>query len=98
MIRGSFDRGHPIVECRLVTPRLSVNHRLKLFVDAGASASCLHPADTIRAGIPLDELLNSICYLGIGGSSAYFRDSANLLLEDDSYLQIHRLDFSDSRP
>ena len=58
MIRGSFDRGRPVVECRLVIPRLSVNHRLMLLVDTGASASCLHPADAIRAGIPFEELGN----------------------------------------
>ena len=98
MIRGSFDRGRPVVECRLVIPRLSVNHRLLLLVDTGASASCLHPADAIRAGIPFDELGNRVGYLGIGGSSAYFRESANLLFEDDSYLQIYRLDLLIAAP
>ena len=98
MIRGSFDRGRPVVECRLVIPRLSVNHRLVLLVDTGASSSCLHPADAIRARIPFDELGNRVGYLGIGGSSAYFRESANLLFEDDSYLQIYRLDLLIAAP
>ena len=49
MIRGSFDRGRPLVECRLVIPRLRVNHRLMLVVDTGAFATCLHPADTIKS-------------------------------------------------
>ena len=98
MIRGSFDRGRPVVECRLVIPRLSVNHRLLLLVDTGASASCLHPADAIRAGIPFEELGNRIGYLGIGGASAYFRESANLLFEDDSHLQIYRLDLLIAAP
>ena len=92
MIRGSFDRASPVVECRLVIPRLSVNHRLMLLVGTGASASCLHPADAIRTGIPFDELGNRVGYAGIGGSSAYFRESANLLFEESSYLQIYRLD------
>ena len=92
MIRGSFDRGRPVGECRLVIPRLSVNHRLLLLVDTGAFASCLYPADARRAGIPFDELGNRVGNLGIGGSSAYFRESANLSLEDDFYLQIYRLD------
>ena len=84
MIGVSFDRGRPVVECRLVILPLSVNHRLLLMVDTGASASCLHPAGAIRAGIPFDELGDRVGYLGIGGSSAYFRESANLLFEDDS--------------
>ena len=62
MIRGNFDRGRPQVECRLVIPRLSVNHRLMLLVDTGASATCLHPADAIRAGIPFERLGNRIDY------------------------------------
>ena len=98
MIRGSFDRGRPVVECRLVIPRLSVNHRLLLLVDNGASASCRHPADARRSGIPFEELGNRVGYLGIGGSSACFRESANLLFEDDSHLQIYRLDLLIAAP
>ena len=98
MISGSFDRGRPVVECRFVIPRLSVNHRLMLLVDTGASASCLHPADAIRAAIPFEELGNRVDYLGIGGSSAYFRESANLLFEDDFHLQIYRLDLLIAAP
>ena len=98
MIRGSFDRGRPQVECRLVIPRLNVNHRLMLLVDTGASATCLHPADAIRAGIPFERLGNRIGYLGIGGSSAYFREPANLLFEDDSQLRIYRLDLLIAAP
>ena len=66
-------------EGRLVIPRLRVTHRLLMLVDTGTSASCLHPADAIRSAIPFDELGNRVGYLGIGGSSAYFRESANLL-------------------
>ena len=98
MIRGSFDRERPQVECRLVIPRLHVNHRLMLLVDTGASATCLHPADAIRAGIPFDLLENRIDYLGIGGTSAYFRETANLLFEDESYLRIYRLDLLIAAP
>ena len=88
----------PQVECRLVVPRLRVNHRLMLLVDTGASATCLHPADAIRAGIPFGRLGDRIGYLGIGGSSAYFREAANLLFEDDSYLQIYRLNLLIAAP
>ena len=98
MIRGNFDRGRPQVECRLVIPRLSVNHRLMLLVDTGASATCLHPADAIRAGIPFERLGNRIDYLGIGGTSAYFREAANLLFEDESYLRIYQLDLLIAAP
>ena len=98
MIRGNFDRGRPQVECRLVIPRLSVNHRLMLLVDTGASATCLHPADAIRAGIPFERLGNRIDYLGIGGTSACFREAANLLFEDESYLRIYRLDLLIAAP
>ena len=91
MIRGSFDRGRPLVECRLVIPRLRVNHRLMLLVDTGAVATCLHPSDAIRAGIPFEQLGNEIGYAGVGGSGTYFREVSNLLFEDDSRLRIYRL-------
>lgn len=91
MIRGSFDRGRPLVECRLVIPRLRVNHRLMLLIDTGSIATCLHPADAIRAGIPFEQLGNEIGYAGVGGSATYFREVANLLFEDDSRLRIYQL-------
>ena len=69
-----------------------------LLVDTGASATCLHPADAIRAGIPFERLGNGIDYLGIGGTSAYFREAANLLFEDESYLRIYRLDLLIAAP
>ena len=69
-----------------------------LLVDTGASATCLHPADAIRAGIPFELLGNRIDYLGIGGTSAYFRETANLLFEDESYLRIYRLDLLIAAP
>ena len=98
MIRGSFDRGRPLVECRLVIPRLRVNHRLVMVVDTGAVATCLHPADAIRARIPFDRLGNIIGYAGVGGSSPYFREVANLLFEDESYLRIYRLNLLIAAP
>ena len=69
-----------------------------LLADTGASATCLHPADAIRAGIPFERLGNRIDYLGIGGTSAYFREAANLLFEDESYLRIYRLDLLIAAP
>lgn len=98
MIRGSFDRGRPQVECRLVIPRLRVNHRLMLLVDTGSIATCLHPADAIRAGIPFEQLENEIGYAGVGGSATYFREIANLLFEDDSRLRIYRLNLLIAAP
>ena len=98
MIIGSFDRGRPQVECRLVIPRLRVNHRLILLVDTGASATCLHPADAIRAGIQFEQLGNRIDYLGIGGTSAYFREAASFPFEDETYLRIYRLDILIAAP
>ena len=53
MIRGRFDRGRPYVQCRVVIPRLHVDRRVMLLLDTGASVSCLHPSDAIRAGISL---------------------------------------------
>ena len=98
MIRGKFDRGRPFVECRIVIPRLRVNHRLMLLVDTGAVATCLHPADAIRARIPFDRLRNSTGYTGVGGSSSYFREVANLLFEDESRLRIYRLNLLIAAP
>ena len=99
MIRGSFGRsGRPFIECRLVIPRLRVNRRLMLLVDTGASATCLHPADTIRAGISFDRLEGQNNVQGVGGVSSYFSEAASLLFEDDSYLRIYRLNLLIAAP
>jgi len=99
VIRGSFRRsGRPFIECRLVIPRLRVNRRLMLLVDTGASATCLHPADTILAGIPLDQLEGQYSVQGVGGKSSYFRETANLLFEDDSFLRIYQVDLLIAAP
>ena len=69
-----------------------------LLVDTGASDTCLHPADTIRARIPFDRLEGQDTVQGVGGISSYFREPASLLFEDDSNLRIYRLDLLIAAP
>ena len=57
MIIGEFDEhGRPYVAGRLIIPRLRVDQRTAFLLDTGADRTCLHPRDTNRAGIPIEEL------------------------------------------
>jgi hypothetical protein len=98
MIRGRFDRGRPYVQCRVVIPRLQVDRRVMLLLDTGASVSCLHPSDAIRAGISFAQLGDRTVSHGIGGSSPYFREAASLLFDDDRQTRIYHLNLLIAEP
>lgn len=98
MIIGRFDRGRPYLECRIVIPRLHTSQRIMLLLDTGADASCLHPADAIRAGVPFNDLRNRARYSGIGGSSPYFREQALLLFDDEEQTHIYQLNLLIAEP
>lgn len=69
-----------------------------LLIDTGADATCLHPPDAIRAGIPFERLRHRTGFGGIGGSSPYFREQALLLFDDNALTRIYRLDLLIAEP
>ena len=91
MITGRFDRGRPYIECRVVIPRFRISERAMFLLDTGADATCLHPPDAIRMGIPFAQLRQRARFGGIGGASPYFREQAVLLFEDDAETKIYRV-------
>ena len=84
MIVGRFDdRGRPYVAARVVIERFGVNTRVPFLLDTGADRTSLHPRSARRARVPFDQLGNRQRARGVGGSSAYFREPAILLFDDD---------------
>ena len=93
MIAGGFDTsGYPTVEGLLVIPRLGVSYRVAFLVDTGADRTCLHPRDSILAGVPFDRLRDSLTVGGIGGQSTYYEEPAILLFADDTERQSYGYD------
>ena len=90
MIVGKFDEyGRPYIEGRLIIPRLNVDRRMTFLLDTGADRTCLHPRDTGRARIPIEELGRPMESRGVGGTSSYYREPTLLLFNDQSYTRIY---------
>ena len=98
MIVGGFDGSRrPFVECRVVIPRLGIEGK-SLFLDTGADGTCLHPDDSKRLEIPLDALGNRRLSRGIGGRSAYFRETALLVFADERLSRAYRVELLIAEP
>ena len=90
MIAGNFDTyGRPLLECRVIIPRLQVNGRTPFLLDTGADSTCLHQIDAERLRIPFDQLSNRSYSRGVGGRSTYFRESAFLSFGDGSLSRVY---------
>ena len=93
MIIGRFDeRGRPIIQGRLSITRLNVARRIDFLLDTGAERTCLHPGDTDRMRIPIEALGGAIQSRGVGGISAYYRESALLSFNDQSHTRIYEIE------
>ena len=83
MIVGEFDElGSPYVDCRVILPRLGVNHDVSFLLDTGADRTCLHLHDARMARIPIDRLTDRLGTCGIGGQTPYFREPSILSFPD----------------
>ncbi len=99
MIIGRFDdRGCPYVAARVVIERLGVNARVPFLLDTGADRTSLHPRSARRTGVPFGELGNRQRARGVGGSSAYFRELAILLFDDDVRIRGYSLELLIAEP
>lgn len=93
MILGEFDeRGRPLIEGRLLIPRLRVDHWITFLLDTGAERTCLHPRDTNRARIPIETLGGVIQSRGVGGLSTYNREPALLSFNDHPYTRVYAIE------
>ena len=83
MIVGRFDaRGRPILRARLRVPRFNVDDEVNFLVDTGAVNTCLHPFDAEFIGFPFAELRDPFDMAGVGGSQSYYREPAQVILND----------------
>ena len=81
MIAGRFDaRGRPILRARLIVPRFGIDDAVNFLLDTGAAGTSLHPFDSGLVGLPFDELREPFDLVGVGGRSAYYRESALVAL------------------
>ena len=99
MIIGEFDgQGRPYVECRLIIPRLDVDHRTLFLVDTGADRTCLHPRDAGRARISAEQLGTGMESSGIGGASLYHPEPSLLSFDDQSHIRVYVVDLLIAAP
>ena len=81
MVVGWFSfTGHPFVKVLITIPRLGIQDEVDLLVDTGADGTCLNHRDAVNMGLFPDVLRESdrTRATGIGGSSRYFREDAQL--------------------
>ena len=85
MIVGELDdQRRPYVKCRLFIARLRIDAEIHFLLDTGADSTSLHPRDAISVEIPVEHLHNRSLSHGIGGSSAYFNEPAELAFPNAS--------------
>ena len=89
MIRGEFaSDGLPVVEGFLTLPRFNVIKSVIFLVDTGAYATCIHPIDSERVGLPFDLLERPVPSDGVGGTATYFLEPAVLEFVDGEAREI----------
>ena len=99
MILGRFDsRGRPFVECRVRIPRLQVNARILCLLDTGADAAYIHQDGAESLRIPFEQLGNRVASRGVGGRSAYFRETAFLSFVDGSLVRAYEVPLRIAEP
>ena len=77
---------------------MRVDHWMNFLVDTGAERTCLHSGDTSRARIPVSDLGGAMESRGIGGVWTYYRESALLSFDDQSYTRIYMVELLISAP
>jgi hypothetical protein len=82
MIRGRLVFGRPVVEARVVIPRLRIAAFVSLLVDTGADFSTIHPEDAHTLGIDFRHAFAGAVPTavgGVGGTAHEFREPAILI-------------------
>ena len=99
MIHGEFDdRGRPLVEGRLIAPRLGIDESLLFLLDTGADVTCLHPADAKNVGLPFGQLGNRVSSRGVGGISPYFVEPVLLSFTDKLQARLYAVQLLVAEP
>lgn len=81
MIIGSFSdgSGRPLIEGKIILPRLGIQGDVSFLMDTGADSSVLMPSDAKNLGIPYDRLEGNHECGGIGGTVRSFVERAILV-------------------
>ena len=85
MVVGWFSfRGRPFVRARVIISRLGVRRAVDFLVDTGADNTCLNHRDAAHLRLFPDVLRESEMTraTGVGGSSRYFREDAQIVFLD----------------
>lgn len=86
MIEGRFadTSGRPIIEGKIILPRLGIEDNVRFLMDTGADSSVLMPGDARRLLIPYDLLEGDHKCGGIGGTVHSFVERAILVFVSPS--------------
>ena len=85
MVVGWFSfTGHPFVRVLITIPRLGIRNEVELLVDTGADGTCLNHRDAAHLWLFPEVLRESerTRATGVGGSSRYFREDAQIVFLD----------------
>lgn len=81
MIAGRFGdtSGRPVIEGKIILPRLGIEDNVSFLMNTGADTSALMPGDARRLGVLYDRLEGSRECGGIGGTVHSFVERAILI-------------------
>ena len=84
MIIGSFGEGsgRPLIEGKIILPRLAIEGDVSFLMDTGADTSVLMPSDAKNLGVPYNLLEGHRECGGIGGTVHSFIERAILVFAD----------------
>ena len=86
------------MRARLRVSRFNVDDEVNFLVDTGAVNTCLHPFDAGFVGFPFSELRDPFTMAGVGGSQSYYREPAQVIVNDSDGERTFDITLSIARP
>jgi hypothetical protein len=98
MILGRFDFGRPVIDCHVTIKSINIDGVIPFLVDTGCDRTTLMPVDSVRLGVPFDQLTNEKVSYGFGGASAVYLMPAALVIADKKVAYGYRFGLDIAKP